>query len=127
MFTTCNAYMYMLALNKCDTNDDFTIHGLWPQYSSTKWPQYCNNSSKLNMDNLQNLMPQIRKYWLTCSQFNHTEEWFLSHEWSKHGTCTPFTQEQYFGTALALYQMIPWRVACTPEANQCMMEVYGIV
>lgn len=121
-----DSYKYMLALNKCNENSDFTIHGLWPDYKDGTYPQYCNNSSKLNFDNIKDLLPQIRKYWITCPQYNNSEKWFLEHEWSKHGTCTPFTQSQYFSTALALYQMLPWRLICFGGISSCLINIIGI-
>ena len=30
------------------TNDYFTVHGLWPQYTNGTWPQFCNTTSKFN-------------------------------------------------------------------------------
>jgi ribonuclease T2 family protein len=123
-----NSLEYFLALERCPSSPegDFTIHGLWPQYNSTSWPQYCNTTEKFNYTALTPLLPQIQKYWGTCTSFNHTEEWFLSHEWEKHGTCTPFTEAQYFGTGLALYQILPWRLQCPPSITQCLIQVMGI-
>ena len=126
---TVNSLEYLLALERCEgaAPGAFTIHGLWPQYNQTSWPQFCNKSATFDYQALQPLMGQIDRYWLTCSEFNHTESWFLKHEWLKHGTCTPFSAVQYFGTGLALYQMLPWAVQCPPDINQCLLEVTGIM
>lgn len=120
------SYKYLLALSRCKNSNIFTIHGLWPEYSDGSWPQFCNKTDKLNFNNIQHLIPQIKKYWITCPEYNNNESWFLEHEWSKHGTCTPFTQEQYFGTALALYQMMPWRLICFEGATNCLINIIGI-
>lgn len=120
---------YILALERCDNSPpgNYTIHGLWPQFNSTSWPQYCNESAEFNYDALSPLMNQIDMLWQTCAEFNHTEKWFLKHEWIKHGTCTPFTEVQYFSTVLALYQLLPWNTTCNPNEYQCLLEINGIL
>jgi ribonuclease I len=128
-FPVVSGLEYMLALERCKgaPPSGFTIHGLWPQYNQTSWPQYCNTTDKFNYTALTPLLPQIDKYWGTCTQFNHTEEWFLQHEWLKHGTCTPFTEAQYFGTGLALYQILPWAIQCPADIEQCLLQVTGFM
>jgi len=82
----------------------FTIHGLWPQFSSGGYPQYCTNevydskvTTKIGSDML--------KYWPNIQYvFNdplYTSFW--EHEWSKHGTCTGLSQEDYFQITISLY------------------------
>lgn len=126
LFTPILGYEYVLALEKCQSSSNYTIHGLWPQYNSSSWPQFCNTSEHFNMRSLEPIMDQIDKYWLTCPKFNRTEEWFLKHEWLKHGTCTPFNEIEYFSTGLALYQILPWGTLCPPNGSQCLLEVTGI-
>jgi ribonuclease I len=129
MIGSATSLEYLLALERCEDAPpgDFTIHGLWPQYNQTSWPQFCNKSATFDYQALQPLMPQISKWWQTCQEFHHTEPWFLKHEWLKHGTCTPFTEVQYFGTGLALYQILPWAVQCPADVEQCLIEVTGIM
>ena len=77
-------------------NNQFKIHGLWPQYKNGSWPQYCNNNSNIN--NISNIMIDMKGHW--ASNYKLWE-----HEWNKHGTCSinkyyikdPLT---YFATTL---------------------------
>ena len=127
VFASISSYEYILALERCldKSVGNFTIHGLWPQYNSKTWPQYCNKSSHFDIESLDPIMNDINKYWNTCKQFNRTEKWFLSHEWLKHGTCTPFNEIEYFSTGLALYKIIPWKDICDLSATNCMLKVTG--
>lgn len=64
--------------------NQFTIHGLWPNWKNGSWPQYCNNST-LDRDILINTMPDMCRHWSD----NGKPDWDLwSHEWYKHGTCS---------------------------------------
>lgn len=127
--TMTSGLEYILALERCDDapSGNYTIHGLWPQFNESSWPQYCNKSAKFDYSALNPIMSQIDKWWQTCTEFNHTEEWFLQHEWIKHGSCTPFTEIQYFSTALALYQILPWNATCVPDDNQCLLEITSVL
>ena len=38
--------IYILSLEKNDSVEaGYSIHGLWPQYTNSTWPQYCKNVS----------------------------------------------------------------------------------
>lgn len=121
---------YMLSLQRCPNANpgEYTIHGLWPQYNSTSWPQYCNISKHFNWPTLRNssIMPQLRRDWMTCKSYHKPEESFLKHEWLKHGTCTPFTEIQYFSAGLASYDILNWPNLCDPDQKACMMRIIGV-
>jgi len=83
---------------------NFVIHGLWPQYSTGGYPSTCttepfdNNVIDIIGDDTMN------KYWpnvksnVTDPDYNS----FWQHEWTKHGTCSPLTQQEYFNTTITL-------------------------
>jgi ribonuclease T2 len=87
----------------CASNDDpqqcsvgkklgFVLHGLWPQYTRG-YPADCSNV-KLPKDAPQkfpNLYPSTSLY---------------THEWSKHGTCSGLTPEEYMTLAQTLKNSI---------------------
>ena len=90
---------YYLSLIK--EQNTYSIHGLWPQYSTTSYPTFCNKVS-FDINKLQPIMTQLNQYWYSTEQKN-TDFW--KHEYEKHGSCvfTPMTEEEYFQKTLELY------------------------
>lgn len=82
----------------------FTIHGLWPQYSTGGYPANCNtqafNSSvpiAIGWDDMTTYWPDVQ-YLETDPDYDS----FWEHEWTKHGTCTGLSQYDYFTNGLNL-------------------------
>jgi len=87
--------------------DYWTIHGIWPQYSEHKWPQYCKGDS-FNASALEPLQPELDWYW---TDFRDPEK-FHKHEWDRHGKCAesdPLLSSEYefFKKGLELRKMYP--------------------
>tara|TARA_R100001163_G_C5067780_1_gene207186 strand:- start:2753 stop:3280 length:528 start_codon:yes stop_codon:yes gene_type:complete len=103
IFTDYN--YFDLALKKCDVNSDWSIHGLWPEYDSQHWPQFCK-PTKLNHKEISKIEDSLNKYWYSCDN-NIGNNWsFWNHEYSKHGTCTGFNQTQYFVVTIQLFKWV---------------------
>lgn len=81
-------------------DEDFSIHGLWPNYENGKWPQNCDMESSLDESEFSDLISTMEKNWpsLACPSSDGLKFW--SHEWLKHGTCSALNQHAYFQTAL---------------------------
>lgn len=62
-------------------SETFTIHGLWPEYSSGGWPQFCPEHSHSPYPD-----HSAAQQCLWPSLIGKSES-FWQHEWSKHGTC----------------------------------------
>lgn len=84
--------------------NNFIIHGLWPQYSSGGYPSSCTtekydsaSAQYVGWDTMTQYWPDV-KYVETDP--NYTEFW--EHEWSKHGTCSGLSQDDYFQTTVNL-------------------------
>ena len=91
---------YMLALqNWC--SDEYMIHGLWPQETSSEYPEYCENViyNEPNGD----LLNEMNDYWDSCSK---EELW--KHEWTKHGSCMSkqynITENYYYNKTISLFK-----------------------
>jgi ribonuclease T2 len=91
---------------------NFTIHGLWPQYTTSGYPSTCTteafNSSitdSIGMDIMVEKWPDVQ-YDIDSSSYDS----FWEHEWTKHGTCSGLSQHDYFTTALELTNLL-----ITPE------------
>ncbi len=65
---------------------NFIVHGLWPQYESGGFPESCAGTTRPSEDVIAatlDVMPSRE---------------LIGHEWSKHGTCSGLSPEQYFRT-----------------------------
>jgi ribonuclease T2 len=88
---------------------NFTIHGLWPQYTDNGYPSFCTKEpfDPIIPDQIGDT--QMQQYWPNVQSDPNEPEYddFWEHEWSKHGTCSGLTQTNYFENALALTNRIP--------------------
>jgi ribonuclease I len=67
--------------------DVFNLHGLWPNAENGRHPFSCSKTP-LNFAGLpSDLQSDLKSYW---SGLYSSQEDFLKHEWSKHGTCWRF-------------------------------------
>lgn len=93
-------HFYYLSLIK--DNDNWSIHGFWPQYSTTGYPSYCRQVS-FDINKLSKIRDKLDNVWYSEKEKN---ELFWEHEWKKHGSCmfNNCNEFQYFNTSLELYQ-----------------------
>lgn len=98
---------YIFALQWNHLINTHTIHGLWPQYSEHKWPQYCNVSDKFNIQSISDMILTLNKIWPSIDYTNNINFW--KHEWYRHGTCNfnHLEQHDYFKTIVELYYIYP--------------------
>ena len=84
---------YYLSLMK--EKDEWTIHGLWPQYNTKNYPQFCR-VVPFNKDAITDLLPKLNEYWCSDKGAN-TIFWR-----NKHGTCmfNKCDEHDYFKKAL---------------------------
>lgn len=65
------------------TNNFDSIHGIWPQYENSSYPQFCNNKTQFDISKLSHILPNLTMYWTNF--VNATDLW--QHEFHKHMTC----------------------------------------
>ncbi|XP_006871251.1 PREDICTED: ribonuclease T2 [Chrysochloris asiatica] len=93
--------------NDCsNTLDYWTIHGLWPDKA-----EECNRSWHFNLEEIKDLMPEMKMYWPDVIHHSSNSSQFWRHEWEKHGTCAAqlevlSSEKKYFGKSLELYQQM---------------------
>ena len=87
---------------------NFTIHGLWPQYVTSGYPSTCTNEpfdpnvpNDIGLDYMIEKWPDVQ-YETSSKSYDS----FWEHEWSKHGTCSGLSQYDYFTTALSLTNLL---------------------
>ena len=64
----------------------FVLHGLWPQYDTGSWPEFCSTAP----------LPQDARQ-LGSTLFPSQK--LMEHEWQRHGTCSGLGAIAYFRTA----------------------------
>ena len=71
----------------------FVLHGLWPQYEQSGWPQDCSTEQidPSVVSKMISIMPSER---------------LIQHEWSKHGTCSGLSSTDYFEEATEAFNEI---------------------
>lgn len=73
----------------CTLGEGFVVHGLWPQLSAGGYPEFCAVTPPVTAETAAPaLTGRLR--------IADGREWFLNHEWSKHGTCSGLSQAEYF-------------------------------
>jgi ribonuclease I len=116
-----------LSLKKCGDDCDFTIHGLWPEYSSGGWPQWCNplRYHEFNETVITPLRPKLNMYWYSCPEWNISSYTFWKHEWKKHGTCIPnINVIDYFNHTINTYLQSKdknFYDCCNSNNSQCLI------
>ncbi|XXG62110.1 hypothetical protein AAC387_Pa05g0542 [Persea americana] len=112
--TICQGTRHCCPSNGCCKKylapNEFTIHGLWPNYNDGSWPACCSKS-EFDIKKIASLLGMLEKYWpsLSCSSSSlcgHGKGSFWAHEAEKHGTCSyPVIRDEYsyFSTVLDLY------------------------
>lgn len=69
--------------------ENWTIHGLWPDYCAGGFDQFCDSArehSKIDdiLSTSGDLLSYMHQHWLSLNGDNNH---LWSHEWNKHGTC----------------------------------------
>jgi len=64
----------------------FVLHGLWPQYDTGHWPEFCATDP---------LPADARRLGATL----FPSQTLMEHEWHRHGTCSGLSAIAYFRTA----------------------------
>jgi ribonuclease T2 len=93
----------------------FVLHGLWPQKSSGGWPENCPATSEPSRAVIQKTMAFM------------PSEKLINHEWTKHGTCSGLTGDQYLELADKAYSAIKIPVAFQAPATSIDMSAEKIL
>jgi ribonuclease T2 len=97
--------------NKDIAQNQWQIHGLWPQRRGRERPQFCCSDTKFQFSNIEPLLSQLMRKWKSLRiDGNHKSFW--RHEWTKHGSCARLlplinSQFNYFNITLQLYDLFP--------------------
>ena len=91
---------YLLSLIK-EENNNYSIHGLWPQYKNKPYPKYCKKV-EFSIEKIKPILDKLNKNWY--SKYTSNED-FWKHEYEKHGSCMfkDMTELEYFEKTLELF------------------------
>jgi ribonuclease T2 len=115
---------YLFALQWNHLTGNHTIHGLWPQFSEHKWPEYCSHTI-FNKTVIQDLIPTLNIIWPSiesrhidvneCNVYDNLDFW--KHEWLRHGTCNynHLDEYHYFTKVIDLYNQYGLEYKCHPH------------
>jgi len=117
-------YTYFLAIQKCKNNKNYTIHGLWIDYATSGYPEFCNRT-KFDANELSHIKNDLNIYWPSCYG---KSEGLWEHEWQKHGTCfnTNMTLKFYFEKTIDLYKKKNEKVSLCKK-KECLIPISFIV
>lgn len=116
-----------LAIELNQQSHEWSIHGFWPEFNRTSWPQFCNKTRYYDFtpNTLQgNLLDQMNKYWSSDTDESNWDFW--THEWRKHGTCQPRDPKDYFQNTINLFleaKQNDWYDCCNDEPSQCLIHI----
>ncbi|CEI90297.1 Putative Ribonuclease T2 family protein [Rhizopus microsporus] len=93
-------------------NDEFTIHGLWPDKCDGTYAPSNGCDSSRNLSNIASVIKsangtlynRMNTFWPSYKGDNNV---FWSHEWNKHGTCVSTLRPTCYGDKYVKYQEIP--------------------
>lgn len=70
----------------------WTIHGIWPTKLDTFGPNFCNNSAKFDVDQLDPIVDQMYLFWPNIETGTDYDS-LWQHEYLKHGTCAALIED----------------------------------
>lgn len=121
-----------------NNSQQWSIHGFWPEFNKTTWPQFCNKTRYYDFtrSTLQgNLLNQMNKYWPSNTNLEETDKetnWeFWTHEWRKHGTCQSRDPRDYFQNTINLFlqaRQNNWYECCNNQfkfimSSECLIHI----
>ena len=94
-------------------------------YCAGVWPEKENcGGSSFDESQVQDLLGDMKVYWLSCPEFPNSDTEFWTHEWSKHGSCSGMSQHEYFSDGLALRSK--YASLCDGQSgNSCSLDCDG--
>jgi hypothetical protein len=96
-----------LAIKRCPSDLNYSIHGWWPEYGGHSWPSWCNKTKykDFNLTAIKPLLSEMEKYWYACPEWkNMTDTRFWHHELEKHGSCLNYTVPDFFNHTLNAFK-----------------------
>lgn len=114
-------FTYFLALQKCRKQDQYTIHGLWVDYTRSSYPEFCN-TEKFDVNELSPIISELNIYWKSCYSKSDS---LWKHEWLKHATCFEHHLElfTYFNKTLSLYHEYSDVIKKECHQKDCMIKI----
>ena len=95
------------------SGDGFVVHGLWPERNDGSYPENCPSRPGFTTDAAwQGVIP--------------TRD-LATHEWQTHGTCTPYSADDFFKLVRKAYQSVKIPSALAHTTQQTMQPPDEII
>lgn len=107
---------YYLSLIK-GKDGEWSIHGLWPQYSNNSYPSFCKKV-EFDPSKLDSIRKELEEKWHSYEKSKDNDFW--KHEWEKHGSCMFIEMDEldYFKKTLELFNAaVQTNLPADHEAN----------
>lgn len=118
--------VYFLAIQKCNKNSEFQIHGLWTDFDRPEggFPEYCEDV-KFDVNVLEPIRDELETHWPSC--YNHKNEWLWKHEFLRHGVCVEhrMSELEYFNNTLRIFHELrpTFDKICNNKRGDCLVPV----
>jgi len=92
----CSSHGSSASPTECDPQKHFgfVVHGLWPENTNGSYPQSCSTAKQVSQDIIDQMMPIM------------PDAGLMQHEWSKHGTCSGLSMQDYFNDIQKTFQQL---------------------
>ncbi|XP_075658631.1 extracellular ribonuclease LE-like [Castanea sativa] len=99
----------------------FTLHGMWPQKNGIFHPSHNLQVQRGSND----LLRRMDRWWPSFNAAHkRSNRPFWKTEWKKHGTCTSFTQSEYFEKAISKAEYLDPYYILSKAGIQPGMQTY---
>ena len=117
--SVCKVQEYDVSFLYNNHTELYEMHGLWPEQCCNQlgWPEFCQNVT-FDTSVLAPIIDQLHKIWFPSN--NRDQQMHLiKHEYIKHGSCTPYSEFDYFNNTLCLYQNLD---TSTCRGRECLFS-----
>ena len=92
-------------------NNDFTLHGVWPNRNNGTYPAFCDGA-QFDWNNISDLKTDLDTYWTDYKESASYDDGLWAHEFNKHGTCAEFnsgfgSEHEYFFKGIEAAKALP--------------------
>lgn len=101
---------------ECKTPQPLLIHGLWPESTKGRSPEYCQGNDWKLSDSQQTQLSRIMP-----------DKRHQQYEWNKHGKCSGLSAGEYTDLLLTSYKQLKWPDALQPRGRDITIDTQTLL